>query len=156
MILDVCCGARMFWYDKHPKDVVFCDNREISTILCDGRTLEVKPDIIADFTNLPFQDGQFEMVVFDPPHLRKAGEKSWLRAKYGVIPDNQDPATYIAQGFAECMRVSSGFVVFKWNEEQISFSEITKKFKTKPLFGDRRGKTRWCIYRTNNRDCKGN
>ncbi|KGN01183.1 methyltransferase, partial [Clostridium haemolyticum NCTC 8350] len=28
-ILDVCCGSRMFWFDKENKDAIFMDNREL-------------------------------------------------------------------------------------------------------------------------------
>lgn len=28
-ILDVCCGGRMFWFDKNNPDVLFVDNREM-------------------------------------------------------------------------------------------------------------------------------
>lgn len=52
------------------------------------RTIEVKPDIIADFTNLPFEDSSFYMVVFDPPHLKTLGKTSWMAKKYGRLPDN--------------------------------------------------------------------
>ena len=31
------------------------------------RTIEVKPDLIADFTEMPFENETFAMVVFDPP-----------------------------------------------------------------------------------------
>lgn len=51
-ILDACCGSRMFWFDKHNEDTVYMDNREIDTILCDGRKLEIKPDVIGDFRNI--------------------------------------------------------------------------------------------------------
>lgn len=48
----------------------------------------------------------------------------------------------------ECMRVleKDGLLVFKWNEDQIRFSEILKVFGQKPLLGDQRGKTRWVIF----------
>ena len=36
-ILDVCCGGRMFWFDKHNPDVLFSDIREEEHLLCDGR-----------------------------------------------------------------------------------------------------------------------
>ena len=48
-ILDACCGSRMFWFDKENPVVVFMDNRSFAKTLCDGRRLEVKPDLIADF-----------------------------------------------------------------------------------------------------------
>ena len=145
-ILDACCGSRMFWFDRQNPDVIFADNREIETTLCDGRSLLIKPDVHMDFRNMPFQDNSFKVVVFDPPHLIHAGTGSWLRQKYGVLPE--DWPTYLKSGFDECMRVlePSGLLVFKWNEDQISLSEVLKVFGTKPLLGDQRGKTRWLIF----------
>lgn len=58
-ILDACCGSRMFWFDKSNRDVVFMDKRQLQTNLCDGRKLEVNPDIVADFRNMPFDDESF-------------------------------------------------------------------------------------------------
>ncbi len=40
-IIDVCCGGRMFYFDKKDERVLFCDNRKIKTTLCDGREFEV-------------------------------------------------------------------------------------------------------------------
>jgi len=77
-ILDACCGSRMFWFDKHNPDVLYMDNRKLIDTLCDGRVLEINPDIIADFRQMPFEDNTFYLVVFDPPHLIHAGENSWL------------------------------------------------------------------------------
>ena len=28
-ILDIACGSKMFWFNKHNPDVEFCDNRTI-------------------------------------------------------------------------------------------------------------------------------
>ena len=67
-ILDACCGSRMFWFDRRHPDVVFMDRREETHTLCDGRTLEIKPDVVGDFRAMPFSDGAFRLVVFDPPH----------------------------------------------------------------------------------------
>ncbi len=44
-ILDACCGSRMFWFDRENPDVIFADNREVETTLCDGRHLLIKPDV---------------------------------------------------------------------------------------------------------------
>ena len=87
-ILDMCCGSRMFYFDKHDPNVLFTDIREYHDTLCDGRKLDVQPDMIADCTDLPFEDETFNMVVFDPPHLLKVGQNSWLCKKYGKLPDN--------------------------------------------------------------------
>ena len=77
-ILDVCCGSRMFYFNKENPDVVYMDNRDFEDILCDGRQLKVHPDIVADFRNIPFEDNLFSLVIFDPPHLLKVGQNSWL------------------------------------------------------------------------------
>jgi hypothetical protein len=37
-ILDVCCGGKMFWFDKNNPNVEFCDIREIKTHFCRLRT----------------------------------------------------------------------------------------------------------------------
>lgn len=145
-ILDACCGSRMFWFDKENPNVIFADNRELETTLCDGRALVIKPDEKIDFRNMPYGDKSFKMVVFDPPHLIKAGKSSWLAKKYGVLPSEwQD---YIKQGFNECMRVLQpyGVLIFKWNEDQIKTSEVLSSIDYVPLFGDRRSKTRWLVF----------
>lgn len=75
LILDACCGSRMFWFDKNNKDVLFMDNRTLHDTLCDGRKLDIEPDIIGDFCNIPFDDDTFYMIIFDPPHLIHAEKK---------------------------------------------------------------------------------
>lgn len=71
-ILDACCGSRMFWFNKENENTVYMDNRKEETTLCDGRKLIVKPDIMADFRNMPYKDETFHLVIFDPPHLLRA------------------------------------------------------------------------------------
>ena len=59
LILDACCGSRMFWFDKHNPLALFVDKRSEIVTAKDRdkiRNIEVKPDIIADFTNLPFEE----------------------------------------------------------------------------------------------------
>lgn len=145
-ILDVCCGSKMFYYDKNNKNTVYMDNREYEDILCDGRKLEVNPDIIGDFRKIPFEDSTFKLVIFDPPHLIKVGEKSWLAKKYGRLNENWKED--IKTGFSECFRVleNHGILIFKWNEEQIKLNEILNLTKYKPLFGNKRNKTHWIVF----------
>ncbi len=145
-ILDACCGSKMFWFNKDNEDVLFMDKREETHTLCDNRTLEIKPDVVADFRDMPFDDDSFYLVVFDPPHLIKAGENSWLAKKYGKLDELWE--IDIKQGFDECMRVlkPNGTLIFKWNEEQIKLKEILKVIKKKPLFGNRRAKTHWLVF----------
>lgn len=146
-ILDACCGSRMFWFDRENPNVVFMDNRQCCTTLCDGRTLNVVPDVIGDFRNIPFADESFRMVVFDPPHLINAGERSWLAQKYGKL-NKETWRDDLKQGFNECFRVleTGGFLIFKWNEDQIKVTEVSKLFPVQPLFGQRGGKTHWLVF----------
>lgn len=146
LILDACCGSRMFWFDKNNKDVLFMDNRTLHDTLCDGRKLDIEPDIIGDFRNIPFGDNAFYMVVFDPPHLLKVGENSWLAKKYGKLSESWSDD--LKQGFSECMRVLKphGTLIFKWDEQQIKLSEILKVIDYKPLFGNKRSDTHWLVF----------
>lgn len=145
-VLDVCCGSRMFWFDRHEKHTVFMDNRVLHETLCDGRKLDIEPDVVGDFRNIPFPDGSFHLVVFDPPHLVTAGEKSWMAKKYGKLADTWRED--LRQGFSECMRVlkPNGVLVFKWNEEQVKLKEILALTEYQPLFGNRRAKTHWLVF----------
>lgn len=152
-ILDACCGGKMFYFDKHDPRVLFQDIREIDTNLCDGRHFEVKPDVLADFTNMPHDDESFSMVVFDPPHLKYTGSKKeadgWQMLKYGYL--NKNWRDMLQKGFSECFRVlrHGGFLVFKWNETDIKVSEILKLTPEKPIFGHISGKranTHWILF----------
>ena len=146
-ILDACCGSRMFWFDKQDKRAIFMDNRMLETSLCDGRKLTINPDVIGDFRNIPFPDNTFRMVVFDPPHLLRAGENSWLAKKYGKL-NRETWREDLKQGFSECLRVlePEGFLIFKWNEEQVKISDMATLFPVRPLFGQRGGKTHWLVF----------
>lgn len=149
-ILDPCCGSRMFWFDRQHRAVIYGDIRTEEHTLCDGRSLSISPDQEMDFRALPFADGTFKLVVFDPPHLRKAGPESWMRAKYGVL-DADNWQDDIRQGFAECFRVlaTDGVLIFKWNETQIKVREILALTDQKPLFGHPSGKkggTHWITF----------
>lgn len=121
-VLDMTAGSRMMWFDPHNTSAVFVDNRTLDTELCDGRRLEIKPDIIADFRALPFSDDSFDHVVFDPPHLESLGASSW-----------RDD---LAEGFSEGFRVlkSGGTLVFKWNETQIPTHEVISLAKAGSFF----------------------
>ena len=153
LILDACCGSRMFWFDKSNPDVLFADIRTESHILCDDRLLEIKPDLEMDFRNMPFEDATFKMVVFDPPHMKKLGKETWMAKKYGVLSYSWKDD--IKLGFDECMRVlePNGVLIFKWNEAQIKLNQILEIIETKPLFGHvtgKHGRTIWMSFLKSN------
>ena len=145
-ILDACCGSKMFWFDKEHSDTCYMDKRMLDTTLCDGRKLIVKPDVIADFRKMPFDNESFYLVVFDPPHLLNVGDKSLLALKYGKLEKTWQED--IEQGLSECWRVlkPNGTMIFKWNEEQITLPMLKGLFPSEPLFVQRRGKTIWIVF----------
>ena len=149
-ILDMCCGSRMFWLDKQDSRAVFSDVRSESHTLSDGRLLNIAPDVIADFRNLPFPADTFAQVVFDPPHLDRAGENGWMRKKYGAL-NKETWRDDIRAGFAEAFRVlrPRGTLIFKWNETQIPVSQVIALTDQKPTIWQRTGKgdkTHWILF----------
>ncbi|YCI30833.1 class I SAM-dependent methyltransferase [Erwinia sp. PK3-005] len=148
-ILDMCCGSRMFWFDKNDHHTVFADISAEQHTLCDVRKLVISPDLAADFCALPFGDNTFAQVVFDPPHLVRAGESSWMRKKYGIL-NRESWRNDIRAGFAEAFRVlrPHGTLIFKWNENQVPVSQIIALTDQKPTIWQRTGKsdkTHWII-----------
>lgn len=148
-VLDACCGSRMFWLNKANPLAVFVDNREESHVLCDGRTLEISPTVKADFTDLPFPDETFYLVVFDPPHMASLGQNSWMAKKYGRLLPDWEPE--IQAGFDECWRVlkPNGTLVFKWNSTDVPLAHVLTLAPAEPLFGHitgRQSKTHWLCF----------
>lgn len=155
-ILDATCGSRTIWFDKNCKHAIYMDCRiEHDTAIWKStkngsvRRLDVEPDVVADFTEMPFEDASFELVVFDPPHLINVGETAWMKKKYGKLPKNWQHL--IRDGFAECMRVLKpyGTLVFKWSEVQIRTRDVINAIGKEPLFGHRSGKamnTHWMCF----------
>ena len=145
-ILDCCCGSKMFWFQKDEPHTTFMDKRQ-EQFEIHGKKVNVKPDVIGDFRDMPFSDGEFDLVVFDPPHLLWAGPKSIMKAQYGQL-DKKTWKEDLIKGFTECMRVlkSNGTLVFKWADVQANINEVLNELPIKPLFGDQRGKTRWIVF----------
>jgi len=104
---------------------------------------------LADFTDLPFPENTFALVVFDPPHLQRNGANGWVGLKYGTLKG--DWREELRMGFAECFRVlrHEGVLIFKWCENEIPLSQILALTPEKPLFGHRSGKrqnTHWVTF----------
>lgn len=153
--LDVCCGPKMMWFDKHDPRVTFLDKRD-----CDyhinpdkaypsGSVISVKPDLVADFTALPFPDQSFHHVVFDPPHVIRQQLLGTVTKKYGALTHDWKPM--IQNGFQECFRVlkTGGTLIFKWCEVDIPLNQILELAPQQPLYGHRSGKkaaTHWIAF----------
>lgn len=149
-VLDVACSSKMFWFNKNNPDVEFCDKRRVQRHeYYPKRYFEVSPDTVCDFTALPFPDGAYKLVVFDPPHLTQVGETSWMALKYGCLQG--DWKKMLCEGFSECFRVldADGVLIFKWSEVEIPLREILPLSPYPPLFGHRSGKhnhTHWLCF----------
>lgn len=153
-ILDACCGGRMFWFDKNNPDALFVDQRIVEPMSVgkgrNARIFSCKPDKVMDFRQLDLPDESFSLVVFDPPHFVRAGERSYMAQKYGKL-DPQNWRDDLRKGFAECFRVlkTNGVLVFKWNEYHIPLKEVLALTPVDPLFGHPSGKrqeTHWVCF----------
>lgn len=155
-ILDVTCGDRSIWFTKNHPLAIYCDKRKCeyegtwttTSGKMSTRHIVVNPDVICDFTALPFDDNSFELVVWDPPHMKHAGT-GWYAKKYTQLPE--DWQHMIREGFKECMRVLKPFgtLVFKWAETSIKTREIISAMGQEPLFGHKSGTklgTHWLCF----------
>lgn len=149
LILDPCCGSKMFWFDRNNENVIFTDKRTETHTLCDGRILNIAPDFEMDFRDMFFENETFYHVILDPPHLEKVGKTAWMALKYGELENDWREDLKLA--LSECFRVLKpyGTLMFKWNENQIRVSEILKLTDVKPLYGHKSGKnsqTHWIVF----------
>ena len=155
-ILDVTCGARSIWFNKHHPLAIYFDRRDVEYEQTFGaiqstRHKVIHPDVVGDFTDLPFEDNTFSLVVFDPPHKFGLNQSSWIAKSYGTYDTKEEMLDNIVRGFSECMRVlkPDGVLVFKWSEVQIPTPEIIKAIGHQPLFGHHSGKkmnTNWLCF----------
>jgi hypothetical protein len=166
VVLDPCCGSRMWWFDRAHPMAIYADQRAETLTVTDRshgnlsgqRVLRIEPDHLMDFRAMPYADESFKLVAFDPPHLVRAGRKSWMAAKYGKLSDNWRED--LRRGFAECFRVlaTHGVLVFKWNEIQVPIREVLALTPHKPLFGNTGGRkasqTHWMVFLKPGEDAK--
>lgn len=158
-ILDACCGARMFWFDKNNENALYIDQRIVEPCIVgkerNGRKFEVGPYRVMDFRKMELESESFHLVVFDPPHLTSAGPKSYMAKKYGLL-SKETWKSDLTDGFNECFRVlkTNGVLIFKWHEHNIPLKEVLKCAPADPLFGHKSGKqqkTHWiCFMKLNN------
>lgn len=141
VILDVCCGNRMFWFNKNHPNAIYQDIKSSAAAV----------KSVQDFRNIKYKDKSFNLVVFDPPHIfKKHGKYSWLNDRYGTLSIEEWPMD-IKKGFDECMRVLKdyGVLIFKWSEGSLSVSTILSVIQVEPLFGhtsDKKNRTHWMCF----------
>ena len=149
-ILDVCCGGRMFWFNKKHPATLYIDIRDEDKGICPERpNFEVKPDKIMDFRALEFPNKSFKLVVFDPPQLI-CSPTSIMGKKFGIL-NKKSWKRDLKKGFEECWRVLDdyGLLIFKWSESNIPTKQVLQLFSQEPLFGHPTGsksKTKWLCF----------
>ena len=109
MILDATCGARQIWFQKNEPHTLYCDKRREHFEGDFGsnnahRVLDISPDMECDFTNMPFPDNTFNLVVLDPPHL--LGESgAWLKKAFSFYDSKESAIKSVSDGIKEALRV---------------------------------------------------
>jgi hypothetical protein len=126
-ILDLSAGNRAIWFNKAHPNATYIDIRP-----------DVWPDVVADSRALPAKiGGDFDLVVFDPPHKNNAATGNMVR-NYGHWTAEQ--ITEIVKGTAkEAHRVAreNGLMAFKWNEHTRRLRSVLSLLAPywEPLFG---------------------
>lgn len=148
LILDATCAGRHIWHDKARPDTIYVDRRILPPGTIPVRpNWEVRPTVCASFTALPFRDGIFDLVVFDPPHIiRRVASGGYMRTKYGELREADWKET-LATGFAECWRVlkTPGTLHLKWAEGSASLREVLALFPVTPLFKNKHDVS-WSVF----------
>ena len=99
-ILDCTYGSGTFWKGS------------LRTVIgCDIDAARAK-DSVADFTALPFTDGQYPTVVYDPPFHPFVNSAEQARYS-GMGSNDKQLKVYFQQGLAESWRVASRHLIVK-------------------------------------------
>jgi len=119
--LDATAGYRMMWPTKQMEGWVYLDKRP-----------EVKPDLVAMWSNLPFRDNVFEVIMFDPPHLIDRGGMGKIiqkmREKYTTWSRRKDVAPTIFKAAKEFSRVGN-ILILKWYDDKVSLWQLYSVFR---------------------------
>jgi len=167
-VLEATAGGRSYWHDKEHPETVFMDMRveHDAGFTFEGYDMEncdsshpgnyrILPDLQADYRNLPFPDGTFDLVVFDPPHLTtNNGMKKLsgiMQRKYGTLQAETWPRD-LKLAFDELFRVMCDHATlnFKFNDYSIGFEQILNVIPQQPLYGttikSAKHETRWLAF----------
>lgn len=111
-ILDVCCGSRMFWFDKENPLAIFTDIRTYETTLCDGRNLSIRPDKIEDCTSLSFADNSFGLGCLPEAPVHQTKEQAINKIKNYCKRKKE-----LIMKYAEVRKAAEGYCDNEWKKE---------------------------------------
>lgn len=76
------------------------------------------------------------------------GKMFWYEKNLEFVDfqDNRELQTELCDGRIFSVLKNDGVLILKWNSEQIPFSDVVKLSPYKPIFGDKRAKTRWTVF----------
>lgn len=116
-VLDPTWGYGTFWKKWRPSDLIGCDLDPTKSPA--GRAV--------DFTAMPFLDGDFDAVVFDPPYKLNGtpSDTDGVDERYGVHGASytrwQDRMALCEAGIRECARVlGDGYLLVKCQDQVVS------------------------------------
>lgn len=103
-VLDTTYGKGNFWVYGLPDYIELSKN-----------DLFVKDKNITnwDFTYLPYKDGLYDLVVFDPPHLADGGVDGMMTELYTSVKGINSLIDVIERGVQEAWRVSEKGIIVK-------------------------------------------
>lgn len=111
--LDATWGLGAWWRDWEPEYLVGLD--------LDGGKAR---DVCGDFRRLPFRDGVFDLVCFDPPYGYRGRSEHRMDEQYGLreylSPEERDKL--LSEGIEEVVRIvrRGGVVVVKCQDQVVS------------------------------------
>lgn len=176
LILDATSAFRSMWFNKNNPLVDYFDKSSDDDLnkrrskynnLCGTTKFRYwnpkNKTIQGTWAKLSFPDNTYKMVVFDPPHKKKLGEKSKFKQIYGEL----SPETWqrdLKQAFTEFFRVLQpyGFLILKWGSDDVSYKEILACSPIKPLYGNitngtnkhKKSRTYWFCFMKPSHDVK--
>lgn len=115
--LDTTYGHGTFWKLWRPEVLVGCDIDEAKSPY----------GFSVDFTKLPWGDGEWDAVVFDPPYKLNGRPDPAIDARYGVAERStwQDRMRLIIDGAVECSRVlGDGYLLVKCQDQVVSGHKV--------------------------------
>lgn len=149
IILDATAAFRSMWFDKNNSIVAYFDKSSDEDLnkrrlkynnLCGTTKFRYwnpkNKTIKGTWDKLPFSDNSKKLIVFDPPHKKKLGERSKFKQIYGQL----EPETWqtdLKKAFAEFFRVLEpyGVLILKWGSDDVNYKEVIACSPVKPLFG---------------------